>query len=109
MPAVDQPERARVIPRKSDQLVVRSARPIHHQLLEYPPPDVTWPASAAPGRARVRIALRLKHSRHGGRIWDMQASSGQEIALDPPPSPRLRGRAARHEAELVRQARGGSP
>jgi RNA polymerase sigma-70 factor, ECF subfamily len=39
----------------------------------------------------------------------MQASSGQEIALDPPASPRWRGRAARDEAELVRQARGGSP
>jgi RNA polymerase sigma-70 factor, ECF subfamily len=39
----------------------------------------------------------------------MQASSGQEIALDPPASPRWRGRTARDEAELVRQARGGSP
>jgi RNA polymerase sigma-70 factor (ECF subfamily) len=39
----------------------------------------------------------------------MQASSGQEIALDPPMWPWLRGGAARDEAALIRQARGGSP
>jgi RNA polymerase sigma-70 factor (ECF subfamily) len=39
----------------------------------------------------------------------MQASSGPEIALDPPLRPRLRGRAARDEGALIRQARSGSP
>jgi RNA polymerase sigma-70 factor, ECF subfamily len=39
----------------------------------------------------------------------MQASSGQEIALDPPMWPWLRGGAARDEAALIRQARGRSP
>lgn len=38
----------------------------------------------------------------------MRASSGQEIALDPPARTWLRG-AGRDEAELVREARGGSP
>ena len=38
----------------------------------------------------------------------MQASSGQEIALDPPVRPWLRGRGARDEDALIRQARSGS-
>jgi RNA polymerase sigma-70 factor (ECF subfamily) len=38
----------------------------------------------------------------------MQASPGQEVALDPPARAWLRGTAARDDAALIRQARGGS-
>jgi RNA polymerase sigma-70 factor, ECF subfamily len=50
----------------------------------------------------------MKQSLRRGRIWSMQALSGQEVALDPPARAWLRRVAARDEAALIRQAKAGS-